>query len=129
MDLSECKATQKSSENYFTLHSLAARNSGKALSLATVKGANQKLLGNSNWTRWGNFSALNFLCRELLEKFPANYIFFSPSGKFQFMKINKFHGNMLVFKIKYFHCSEEQKANGDDKVKECSDISFQACQL
>lgn len=45
------------------------------------------------------------------------------------MKINKFPGNTVLFKIKYFHCAEEQKANGDDKVKECSDISFQACQL
>lgn len=45
------------------------------------------------------------------------------------MKITKFHGNMLVFKIKYFRCLEEQKASGDDKVKEYSDISFQACQL
>lgn len=90
----------------------------------------------SSWGfQTGLAGAIFLLCiscgeRELLENFPANYFLFFPlSGKCQFMKINKFPGNTLLFKIKYFHCAEEQKANGDDKVKECSDISFQACQL
>lgn len=108
---------------------LQERIQGRVCLLATVKGENQKLLGNSDWTHWDDFSALHFLCRELLDKFPAKSFFSPLSGKCQFMEINKLHGNMLFFQIKYFLCAEKQKANGDDKVKECSDISFQACQL
>lgn len=128
MDLSECKATQKAVR---TISHYTALQQGIQGKLVFWPQSKEQI--RSSWgIQTGLAGAIFLLCISCVESYLKNFqltIFFSPSGKFQFMKINKFHGNMLVFKIKYFHCSEEQKANGDDKVKECSDISFQACQL
>jgi len=48
---------------------------GRLYLLVRVKGAKKKPLRISNWTGWGNFSALHFFCRELLERFPAKIFF------------------------------------------------------
>jgi len=66
----------------------------------------------------GSISALHFLGRELLERFPANiflffpffFLFFFPSaGKCQFTEINKFQGMVVGFFISLLYIFIAQK--------------------
>lgn len=84
----------------------------------------------SPWgTQTGLAGAIFLLCISCVESYLKNFqlFFFFLLENANSWKSTSFMGICCFFK--YFHCAEEQKANGDDKVKECSDISFQACQL
>lgn len=84
----------------------------------------------------GSISALHFLGRELLERFPANIFLFFPfffsffslcweMSIYRNQQVPRDGGGVFYFFIIYFHCTKKEKNQmGVDKVRACTNTSF-----